>query len=89
MSIFEGPLEETRKQVKYNVYAFGVQVRRFTSKRDKARKEHTRARWQKRLDFAMSCLNDNKKYLIELGEAEQSLHPTPESGGTKPAATSK
>ena len=59
----------TREQLEWNVYAFGAEVRRLTRKRDAARKDHTRAYWQKRLDFASRCLSDNKGWLAEMEAA--------------------
>ncbi len=53
----------TREQVRWNVYAFGVDVKRFQHKVDRARKPHTRAKWQKRLDFELKCLENNKQRL--------------------------
>jgi hypothetical protein len=63
----------TLELLEYNVYAFGAEVRRYTRKRDAARRDHTRAYWQKRLDFASRCLSDNKGWLAEL----EAPAPTP------------
>lgn len=49
------------EQAKYNVYAFGKDVIKFARLRDRARKEEMRKKWQKKLDFAISCMSDNKK----------------------------
>lgn len=57
--------------VEWNIYAFGVDVRKFTRKRDAARKDHTRAHWQKRVDEYNSYLNHNKQWLAELDAAQQ------------------
>jgi hypothetical protein len=59
----------TLELLEYNVYAFGADVRGFTRKRDAARKDHTRAYWQKRLDFASRCLSDNIGWLAVLESA--------------------
>ena len=53
----------TFKQVKWNVYAFGADAKRFQRKVDRARKPHTRAKWQKKLDYELKCLEDNKRRL--------------------------
>jgi len=63
-----------KEQVKYNVYAFGRDVRKFTRKRDAARKPHTRAHWQKKVDEYTIYLNDNKGWLAELEAAEHSAY---------------
>ena len=68
-----------KEQVKYNVYAFGRDVRKFTRKRDAARKPHTRAHWQKKVDEYTIYLNDNKGWLAELEAAEQCVHTDPPS----------
>lgn len=83
MSTFEGSVPEgaTREQIKYNIYAFGVQVRKFSQKRYRARKEEMRKKWQRKIDFALSCLADNKKWLAEIGEAQQSVNLTETTSG--------
>jgi len=55
-----------REQIEWNVYAFGADVRKFTRKRDAARKDHTRTRWQKKVDEYTIYLNHNKEWLAEL-----------------------
>ena len=71
-----------KEQVKYNVYAFGRDVRKFTRKRDAARKPHTRAHWQKKVDEYTIYLNDNKGWLAELEAAEHSAQS--DGAGTLP-----
>lgn len=61
----------TIEQIKFNVYAFGRDVKTFALKRDASRKEHTRAKWQKKHDEAMHCLANNQKRLAIFFETEQ------------------
>lgn len=53
----------TRNQVSYNVYAFGVDVRKWQRKADRARKDHTRAAFLKRRDEAAKYQEDNRARL--------------------------
>ena len=53
----------TFEQVKWNVYVFGADVKKFRYKVDRARKPHTQVKWQKKLDFVLKCLEDNKRRL--------------------------
>lgn len=63
-------LEFDREQTEWNIYAFGADVRKFTRKRDAARMDHARARWQKKVDEYTRYLNDNKQRLAELDIAK-------------------
>jgi hypothetical protein len=53
----------TRDQAQYNVYAFGQDVKRYTRKRDSARKAHTRAAWEKKIEEANTYRDNNQRRL--------------------------
>jgi len=56
------------EQIKYNVYAFGRDVCKFTAKRDRAKTEKMKKHWQRKLDEQTRCLNDNLAWLAEIRE---------------------
>lgn len=55
--------ESEKRQVLYNICAFGKDVKNFSIKRDRARTEKSRLQWQRKIVFAEKCLNDNKNIL--------------------------
>jgi len=64
------PEGSSEQAIRFNVYAFGVEVELFTRKRDRARTETMRKKWQWKIDFATSCLNENSRWLSEIAEAD-------------------
>ena len=63
----------TQEQVRWNIYEFGADAKRYAIKRDRARKPHTRQRWQKRLDEALYYRDNNKDRLQRFAGQEASL----------------
>ena len=59
---------QERAQAEYNVRAFERDVKSFTGMRDRARLPSRKAHWQKKLDFAAHCREDNKRLLEEDAE---------------------
>ncbi len=58
------------EQVKWNIYAFGADMRRFARKRDAARLDHTRAKWQRKYAESKGYLENNQERLARF-EATQ------------------
>lgn len=55
----------TYDDVKYNVYAFGCDVKRAMRKRDAARKPHTRAAYERERASAQRWLESNQQRLAQ------------------------
>ena len=74
-----------REQVKYNVYAFNRDMRIFASKRDRARTEHMKAKWQRKYAEAKGYLENNQERLARfeavehLRAADAALPPSAEA----------
>jgi hypothetical protein len=49
------------EQVRFNIYAFAADVRKFGRKMQRARLPHTRLKWQKKRDEAARYLENNKQ----------------------------
>ncbi len=59
-----------REQVKYNIYAFKRDMRIFASKRDRARTEHMKAKWQRKYAEAKGYLENNQERLARFEAVE-------------------
>lgn len=55
----------TLQEVKWNIYAFGRKSKEFAGKRDRARLDHTRAKWQKKYAEAAGYLANNQERLAQ------------------------
>jgi len=55
----------TLQEVKWNIYAFGRKAKEFAGKRDRARLDHTRAKWQKKYAEAAGYLTNNQERLAQ------------------------
>jgi hypothetical protein len=66
----------TLKEVMWNIYAFTKDMNRFARKVERARLDHTRAKWQKKYANAAGYLADNKERLARFGAVEQGVEPT-------------
>jgi hypothetical protein len=60
----------TLEEVKYNIYAFGKEAKEFARRRDAARYDHTRAKWQKKYAQAAGWLADNQERLARFEAIE-------------------
>jgi hypothetical protein len=67
----------TYEEVKYNVYAFGKDMKVFARKRDRARTEHMKAKWQRKFANAKGYLENNQERLARF-EAFQQLRAVDE-----------
>ena len=65
----------TREQVKYNVYAFKRDMRIFASKRDRAKTEHMKAKWQRKYANAKGYLENNQERLARFEAVEHLRAP--------------
>ena len=63
----------TYQEVKWNVYAFGRKLKEFARKRDNARKDHTRAKWQKKCDECAIYLGNNQARLARFEAVQHAL----------------
>ena len=66
----------TLAEVKYNIYAFGRDMKNFARKVERARLDHTRARWQKKYANAKGYLENNQERLARFEAVEQCLQQT-------------
>jgi hypothetical protein len=53
----------TLEDIEWNIYLFGADVKKYTRKRDAATKDHTRSKWQKKLDEATKYLKSSQRRL--------------------------
>jgi hypothetical protein len=60
-----------RMQIAFNIYEFGKDCRLAARKLKRARTAHMIMYWQRELDDATRCLDDNKAWLAELDTTEQ------------------
>lgn len=66
----------TLAETKYNIYAFGRDMRNFARKVERARLDHTRAKWQRKYANAKGYLEDNQKRLACFEAVEHSVQRT-------------
>ena len=66
----------TYENVKYNVYAFAKDMRLFARKRDRARTEHMKAKWQRKYANAKGYLENNQERLARFKAFQQGVQPT-------------
>ena len=63
----------TYEEVKYNVYAFKRDMRIFAGKRDRARTEHMKAKWQRKYAEARGYLDNNQERLARFTKNAHAL----------------
>lgn len=51
----------TYRQISYNIYAFGADATRFRRKAERARKNHTRAKWESKMRGALKLAANNER----------------------------
>lgn len=73
----------TYKDVKYNVYAFAKDMKLFASKRDRARTEQMKAKWQRKYANAKGYLENNQERLARFEAFQQGVQPTVATGSAQ------